>query len=280
MSRPPPHSGYLPGQSSVLADLLSRRDQVMGAAWSFHPLVAIALLSAWGFPSLDLFAMGLPAVLPLFCSFVPNPWVILLDAFCVHWGTLGMYALRPSCCRMGGWLEPERPPFSPRLWLPPTPTAPPHLAGVEVVRSPSPSLLKIFPVLFRRGKMMSVSPVSGSQSALNCLGPAGLGSHVLSWIFLCSFEISRCRRTCGVAFPREVVPQGLARGLCVPFGSSVERFLAQSLLFLLALASSGITGILHFLRFESLTPELSMVYPSPLSRFVVAKALDLLCSSV
>ena len=74
--------------------------------------------------------------------------------------------------------------------------------------------------------------------------------------------------------------QGLARGLYVPFWSSVERFLAPSPLFLLALASSGLTGILHVLRFESLTPEVSLVCPSPPSRFVVAKTLDLLCSSV
>ena len=35
---------YLPGQSSVLADLLSRRDQVIGTEWSLHPRVARDLL--------------------------------------------------------------------------------------------------------------------------------------------------------------------------------------------------------------------------------------------
>ena len=35
---------YLQGQSYVLADLLSCRDQVLGAAWSLHPQVAAALL--------------------------------------------------------------------------------------------------------------------------------------------------------------------------------------------------------------------------------------------
>ena len=101
VSRPPPSSGYLPGQSSVLADLLSRRDQVMGTAWSFHLPVVTALLRAWGFPLFDLFAMGLPAVLPLFCSLVPNRRVALLDAFRVHWAALGLYAFRPSFRRMG-----------------------------------------------------------------------------------------------------------------------------------------------------------------------------------
>ena len=100
-------------------------------------------------------------------------------------------------------------------------------------------------------------------------------------MFLRNF--SKPVETAELRFPQGVVilvPQGLTRGLCVPLWSSVKRFLTQSPLFLLALASSGITGILHVLRFESLTPELSMVCPSPSSRFVVAKALDLLCSSV
>ena len=34
---------YLPGQSSVPANLLSRRDQVIGTDWSLHPQVARAL---------------------------------------------------------------------------------------------------------------------------------------------------------------------------------------------------------------------------------------------
>ena len=33
------YARYLPGQSNVLADLLSRRDQVIGTKWSLHPQV-------------------------------------------------------------------------------------------------------------------------------------------------------------------------------------------------------------------------------------------------
>ena len=39
---------YLPGQSNVLADLLSCQGQVIGTEWSLHPLVARALLRVWG----------------------------------------------------------------------------------------------------------------------------------------------------------------------------------------------------------------------------------------
>ena len=46
---------YLPGKSNVLADLLSRRGQVVGTEWSLHPQVARSLLRVWGNPSIDLF---------------------------------------------------------------------------------------------------------------------------------------------------------------------------------------------------------------------------------
>ena len=55
---------YLPGQSNVLADLLSRREQVIGSEWSLHHQVARALLCVWGSPSLDLFVTHLKAKLP------------------------------------------------------------------------------------------------------------------------------------------------------------------------------------------------------------------------
>ena len=72
---------YLPGQSCVLADLLSRLDQVIRVAWSLHPQVATTLLLAWGSPSLDLFATHLTAVLPLCCSIVLDHWAFFEEAF-------------------------------------------------------------------------------------------------------------------------------------------------------------------------------------------------------
>ena len=59
-------AGYLPGQSNVLADLLSRRDKVIGTEWSLHPQMARALLRVWGSPLLDLFVTPLNANLPLY----------------------------------------------------------------------------------------------------------------------------------------------------------------------------------------------------------------------
>ena len=62
---------YLPGQNNVLADLLSCRDQAIATEWTLHRQVAKALLSAWGSPSIDVFALRLNAQLPVYL--LPSP---------------------------------------------------------------------------------------------------------------------------------------------------------------------------------------------------------------
>ena len=86
---------YLPGESNVLADVLSRRGQVVGTEWSLHPQVARALLRTWGNPSIDLFATCLNAKLPLYCSLVPDPQAVFEDAFHHPWDDLDLYAFPP-----------------------------------------------------------------------------------------------------------------------------------------------------------------------------------------
>ena len=72
---------YLSGQANVLADLLSRRRQVVGTEWSLHPQVARSPLRVWGNPSIDLFATSLNAKLPLYCPLLPDPQAVFEDAF-------------------------------------------------------------------------------------------------------------------------------------------------------------------------------------------------------
>ena len=83
---------YLPGQANVLADVLSRRGQVVGTEWSLHPQVARSLLCVWGNPSIDLFATCLNAKLPLYCSLVPDPQTVFENAFHLPWDDLDLYA--------------------------------------------------------------------------------------------------------------------------------------------------------------------------------------------
>ena len=92
---------YLPGESNVLADVLSRRGQVVGTEWSLHPQVARALLPMWGNPSIDLFATCLNAKLPLYCSLVPDPQAVFEDAFRRPWDDLDLYAFPPLLWSVG-----------------------------------------------------------------------------------------------------------------------------------------------------------------------------------
>ena len=93
---------YLPGKSYVLADLLNRRDQVIGAAWSLHLQVVTTLLRAWHSPSLALFMTRLTVVLPLCCSLIPDPRAVFEDAFRLPWATWVCTHFHPSSRRMGG----------------------------------------------------------------------------------------------------------------------------------------------------------------------------------
>ena len=86
---------YLPGQANVLADVLSRRGQVVGTEWSLHPQVARSLLRVWGNLSIDLFATCLNAKLPLYCSLVPDSQAVFKDAFRHPWDDLDLYAFPP-----------------------------------------------------------------------------------------------------------------------------------------------------------------------------------------
>ena len=86
---------YLPGEDNILADVLSRRGQVVGTEWSFHPQVARALLRLWGNPSIDFFATCLNAKLLLYYSLVPDPQAVFQDAFCHPWNDLDLYAFPP-----------------------------------------------------------------------------------------------------------------------------------------------------------------------------------------
>ena len=123
---------YLPGQSNVLADLLSRRNQVLGTEWSLHPQVAMKLIRTWGPPSLDLFATHLNAKLPLYCSLIPDLQAIFEDAFRHPWNDLDTYMFPPFHL-----VESRGPGQGDSKSL--NDSGRPSLAGESVVRGPSPS---------------------------------------------------------------------------------------------------------------------------------------------
>ena len=71
---------HIPGCLNVMADLLSRLNQVQSTEWSLHPQVFTQICQKWFTPHVDLFATRLNHKLPLYMSPVPDPNAWDIDA--------------------------------------------------------------------------------------------------------------------------------------------------------------------------------------------------------
>ena len=69
---------HIPGCLNVMADLLSRSNQVQSTEWSLDPQVFKQICHKWFTPHVDLFATRLNHKVPLYVSPVPdqNAWDI------------------------------------------------------------------------------------------------------------------------------------------------------------------------------------------------------------
>ena len=76
---------HIPGYLNVMADLLSRSNQVQSTEWSQHPQDFKQICQKWFTPHVDLFATRLNHKFPLYVSPVqhPNAWDI--DALNTNW---------------------------------------------------------------------------------------------------------------------------------------------------------------------------------------------------
>ena len=76
----------------MMADLLSRLNQVQSTEWSLHPQMFKQICQKWFTPHVDLFATRLNHKLPLYISPVPdqNDWG--RDALNINWSGLTGYA--------------------------------------------------------------------------------------------------------------------------------------------------------------------------------------------
>ena len=86
---------HIPGCLNVMADLLSRSNQVQSTEWSLHPQVFKQICQKWFTPHVDLFATHLNHKLPLYVSPVPDPKVWDIDALNINWTGLTAYAYPP-----------------------------------------------------------------------------------------------------------------------------------------------------------------------------------------
>ena len=83
---------HIPGCLNVMADLLSRLNQVQSTEWSLQPQVFKQICHKWFTPHVDLFATHLNHKLPLCISPVPDPKAWDIDALNINWTGLTAYA--------------------------------------------------------------------------------------------------------------------------------------------------------------------------------------------
>ena len=86
---------HIPGRLNVIADKLSRHNQVIQTEWSLSQQVFIHLCSRWAQPQVDLFATRFNHKLPRFVSLVPDPTAWAVDALSIQWDQLEAYAFPP-----------------------------------------------------------------------------------------------------------------------------------------------------------------------------------------
>ena len=87
---------HIPDCLNVMADLLSRSNQVQSTEWSLHPQVFRQICQKWFTPHVDLFANRLNHKLPLYVSPVPDPRAWDIDALNINWTNLTAYAYPPT----------------------------------------------------------------------------------------------------------------------------------------------------------------------------------------
>ena len=87
---------HIPGCLNVMADLLSRSNQVQSTEWSLHPQVFKQICQKWFTPHVDLFATHLNHKFPLHMSPIPDPNAWDIDALNINWMGLTVYAFSPT----------------------------------------------------------------------------------------------------------------------------------------------------------------------------------------
>ena len=87
---------HILGHLNVIADKLSRLNQVIQTEWSLLPEVFAQICRHWHRPSVDLFATRFNHKLPRFVSPVPDQSAWGVDALSLPWEDLDAYAFPPT----------------------------------------------------------------------------------------------------------------------------------------------------------------------------------------
>ena len=87
---------HVPGSLNVIADGLSRRNQIQSTEWSLSPQVFKQISKLWESPQVDLFATSLNKKLPTYVSPIPDPQAWAVDDLNIPWDNLVAYAFPPT----------------------------------------------------------------------------------------------------------------------------------------------------------------------------------------
>ena len=87
---------HVPGSLNVIADGLSRRDQIQNTEWSLSPKIFHQITQIWELPQIDLFATSLNTKLPRYVSPIPDKKAWAVDALNIPWEDLIAYAFPPT----------------------------------------------------------------------------------------------------------------------------------------------------------------------------------------
>lgn len=87
---------HIAGIRNVVADQLSRSNQMLAGEWSLHQQVMTQISQHWFPPEVDLFATRWNAKLPKFVSPIPDPKAWKVDAMSFPWSDMVVYLFPPS----------------------------------------------------------------------------------------------------------------------------------------------------------------------------------------
>ena len=87
---------FIPGRLNIIADLMSRKDQVLKAEWTLSNNVFRQIRSIFPYLKVDLFATCLNHQLPLYVSPVPDDQAWDTDTLSISWKGLSAYAFPPT----------------------------------------------------------------------------------------------------------------------------------------------------------------------------------------
>ena len=107
---------HIPGCVNVMADLLSRSNQVQSTEWSLHPQVFKQICQKWFTPHVDLFTTHLNHKLPRYVSPIPDPKAWDIDALNINWVGLTAYAYPPTAL-LHRVIHSNRPGWIGMLWF-------------------------------------------------------------------------------------------------------------------------------------------------------------------